>query len=320
MFTAVERPLGLALPLFYNFDLLKLKHGTGLMSSETDQGPDSQVKSRSKKTRDRNQAALRGLKELAADTAACVRFFSRLSLPAVNALDNPMAPPDFVRIARAAPLAGAIIALPAAGVGVALGFTQLPLLVVAILLTAVLAATTGALHEDGLSDVADGFFGGATRERRLDIMKDSRIGAFGALAMMISLLLRVALLAALWQRFDPADAALLLLAGEAFSRTLLVWQWQCLPSARPGGLGARFGKPPRKTVLQAFLVTLPLLLPAALLLSLPALLLAVLVAFSAAYSTGRLALSKIGGTTGDVLGAVQQLSGLGFLTGMLMVP
>ncbi|WP_209001338.1 adenosylcobinamide-GDP ribazoletransferase [Stappia sp. BW2] len=320
LFAAVQRPLGLALPLFYNFARQKLKHGTGLMSSETDQEPDSQVKSRSKKTRDRSQSALHGLTEFVADTAACVRFFSRLSLPSVNALDNPLAPPDFLRIARAAPLAGAVIALPAAGVGVALGFSQLPFLVIAILITGILAATTGALHEDGLSDVADGFFGGATRDRRLDIMKDSRIGAFGALAMMISVLLRVALLAALWQKFDPADAALLFLAGEALSRTLLVWQWQCLPSARPGGLGARFGKPSRQTVLQAALVTLPLLLPAVLLLSLPALLLALFIALAAAYSTGQLAQSKIGGTTGDVLGAVQQLSGLGFLTGMLMVP
>ncbi|GAB2187284.1 adenosylcobinamide-GDP ribazoletransferase [Roseibium sp. LAB1] len=290
------------------------------MSSETDQGPDSRVESRSKKTWDRNQAWLRGLTSLTADTAACVRFFSRLSLPAVNTRDDPMAPPDFVRIARAAPLAGAVIALPAAGVGVALGFTQLPFLAVAVLIIAVLAATTGALHEDGLSDVVDGFFGGATRERRLDIMKDSRIGAFGALALMVSVLQRVVLLAALWQKFGPADAALLFLAGEALSRMLLVWQWQCLPSARPDGLGARFGKPSRSTVQQAFLVTLPLMLPAALLLSLPTLLLALLVAVAAAYGTGRLALLKIGGATGDVLGAVQQLAGLGFLTGMLMVP
>ena len=149
------------------------------MSSETDQGPDSQAETRSRKTWDRHQVWLYGGKALAADTAACVRFFSRLPLPAINTEDNPMSPPDFVRIARAAPLAGAIIALPAAGVGVALGFTQLPLLAVAVLLTAVLAATTGALHEDGLSDVADGFFGGATRERRLDIMRTAALEPLG---------------------------------------------------------------------------------------------------------------------------------------------
>ncbi len=82
------------------------------MSSETDQEPDSQVETRSRKTRDQHQVWLDGGKALAADTAACVRFFSRLPLPAVNTEDNPMSPPDFVRIARAAPLAGAIIALP----------------------------------------------------------------------------------------------------------------------------------------------------------------------------------------------------------------
>lgn len=151
-------------------------------------------------------------------------------------------------------------------------------------------------------------------------MKDSRIGAFGALALIVTVFLRIALLAALWQRFSPADAALLFLASEAFSRALLVWQWQARPLARPDGLAARFGKPSRETQQQALIATLPLLLPALLLLSLPALALALLAGSAAAYLTGRLSHLKIGGVTGDVLGAIQQLSGLGFLAGMLMVP
>ncbi|MDN3719032.1 adenosylcobinamide-GDP ribazoletransferase [Roseibium salinum] len=71
---------------------------------------------------------------------------------------------------------------------------------------------------------------------------------------------------------------------------------------------------------QALVFAIPLLVPAALLLSLPALSLALLLAAGAAYATGRLALAKIGGITGDVLGATQQFSGLGFLIGLLMVP
>jgi len=193
-------------------------------------------------------------------------------------------------------------------------------LAAAVLVIGLLAATTGALHEDGLSDVADGFFGAASRDRRLEIMKDSRIGAFGALALIVTMALRIALLAALWQRFSPADAALLFLAGEAFSRALLVWQWQSRPLAHPDGLAARFGKPSPETVRQAMIAGLPLLVPALLLLTLPALALAVLLAAGGAYLTGSLAQSKIGGVTGDVLGAIQQISGLGFLAGMLMVP
>lgn len=289
------------------------------MHPESDQTSDSEAKTGPHKSWGQTGESAKILSVFAADTAACVRFFSRLPLPKINFADTPMAAPDFTRIARAAPVAGFVIALPAAGLGMFLGFTELPVLAVATLTVALLAVTTGALHEDGLSDVADGFFGAAARERRLEIMKDSRVGAFGALALVVSSVLRIALLAALWQRFPPADAALLFLCGEAFSRTLMVWQWQILPLARPEGLAARFGKPSEKAVLQAVIVTIPLLLPGAILLSLPAFSLGCLFAAVATYATGRLALAKIGGVTGDVLGAMQQVGGLGFLLGILMV-
>jgi adenosylcobinamide-GDP ribazoletransferase len=317
---AGDRPLGLALALIYNGGLRKLKRGTGLMSSETDQKPDSASAPPSGKSRDKVRSKMEDLALFAADTAACVRFFSRLHLERINSLDDPAAAPDFTRIARAAPVAGAVIALPAAALGLLLAYTALPALAAAVLIVGLLIATTGGLHEDGLSDVADGFFGGATRQRRLEIMKDSRIGAFGALALILSVALRISLVAALFQRFSPADAALLFLCSEALSRALLVWQWHQLPSARPDGLGARFGKPAHQTVIQALLATLCLLIPAIVLLPLSGLFLGLVLAIGTAYGTGRMAKAKIGGATGDVLGAVQQLSALGFLTGMLMVP
>lgn len=290
------------------------------MSPETDQTSDSTPSKDGSNPRNLGKKFGLDIEGLAADTAACIRFFSRLPVSKVNKLDEPSAAPDFTRIARAAPIAGFAVALPAAGLGMLLGFTHLPTLAIAVIVAGVLAVVTGALHEDGLSDVADGFFGAATREKRLQIMKDSRIGVFGALALLISVLLRVALFAALWQRFSPADAALLLLGSEALSRALLVWQWDKHPLARPEGLAARFGKPDHQTVQQAWIVTIPLLIPALLILSIEAFLLGVLLAIGAAYFTGRVALDKIGGTTGDVLGAIQQLAGLGFLLGMLMVP
>lgn len=290
------------------------------MSSETDQTSDSETKTSAHKTLDQAGSMAESLTLLIADVAACVRFFSRLPIARVNHADDPAKVPDFELISRAAPLAGFFIALPAAGLGLLLGYTDLPALVIACLTVALLAATTGALHEDGLSDLADGFFGGSTKERRLEIMKDSRIGSFGALALCLAVLLRVALLTALWQRFSSADAALLFLCSEALSRTLIVWQWQRRPLARPEGLAARFGKPGRHTLQQALFVSVPLLLPALLLLSIPAFLLGLLIAGTTAYAIGHLAVLKVGGVTGDVLGAIQQLSGLGFLIGMLMVP
>ncbi|WP_343072392.1 adenosylcobinamide-GDP ribazoletransferase [Roseibium litorale] len=247
------------------------------------------------------------------DTAACVRFFSRMPVPRLSACDDPAALPDFSAIAWAIPIAGVIIALPAALAGVVLGLTHLPFLAVGLIVTGLLAAVTGALHEDGLADIADGFFGGATVERRLAIMKDSQIGSFGALALIFLFGLKSVLIATLLERLGPVPAMAILLGGEALSRTLMAWQWSVLPPARPGGLGHRFGCPDQAAVVLASLAALVFLVPSAFLLPLPALSLGLLLAYSAAYATGRLAKAKIGGFTGDVLGAVQQVSGLVFL-------
>jgi len=290
------------------------------MSSETDQSSDSREKHGHNATRATTLPIIGSPVLLAADTAACVRFFSRLPLQRVNRADDPAAAPHFQQIAGAAPLAGLVVALPAAGLGTLLGYSALPPLAVAALVLATLCATTGALHEDGLSDVADGFFGGATPARRLEIMKDSRIGAFGALALVLTIVLRISLLAVLWQRFSPADAALIFLSTEAISRAILVWQWSQRPLARPDGLAARFGKPDRGTARKAALLALPFLLPGALILSPTALFLGLLLAIATGFAVGRIAVTKIGGVTGDVLGAIQQICGLGFLVGMLMVP
>ncbi len=89
----------------------------------------------------------------------------------------------FARAAALVPLAGIVIGLPAAVAGALAASAGLPPLVIGALVVAVAAMTTGALHEDGLADAADGLFGGRTPTRRQEIMRDSRIGSFGALAL-----------------------------------------------------------------------------------------------------------------------------------------
>ncbi|TYC63246.1 adenosylcobinamide-GDP ribazoletransferase [Rhodobacterales bacterium] len=289
------------------------------MGPQTDQNSENPAGSGRDKTLDHNGTSTGGLSRYLADTAACVRFFSRLPLRQLNRADDIATPPDFSRISRAAPLAGLIVALPAAGFGMLLGYTHLPVMAIAVLTAAMLAVVTGALHEDGLADVADGFFGGSERERRLTIMKDSRIGAFGALSLAFAVLLRVALLAALWDRFAPAEAALLLLSAEVISRFFLVWQWQMQPLARPDGLAARFGKPDARAVYQALVPALVFLIPPLLLLAVPAVFLGAAIGALSALGCGQLGRAKVGGVTGDVLGAIQQVSGLGFLAGIFMV-
>ncbi len=148
----------------------------------------------------------------ARDVGDALRF-TRLAAPGGES-----APLDFNRITWAAPVAGVIVGLIGAG---ALGLTQLfglPPLLCAGLATAAMVAATGALPEDGLSDVADGFGGGSTRERKLEIMRDSRIGAYGAVALALVLILRASALgSALAHGFFGAAAGLILVA--AVSRT-----------------------------------------------------------------------------------------------------
>ncbi len=289
------------------------------MPPENDQNTETSPNSFPKLSLEHTKVLAKKMRPLFADMAACVRFFSRLPLPPVNSDDDPTAAPDFTTISRAAPLAGAVVALPAAGLGLLLGFSDLPTLVIAALISVTLTIMCGALHEDGLSDVADGFFGASNVERRLEIMKDSRIGAFGAIALVFSIVLRIALIAALVDHFSIADAVLLFVSGEAVSRYLMVWQWSRLPLARPDGLGARFGKPDKSAMRQALFLTGCLLTPALLSGTVLPLGIGLITATLAAYGAGRVAAQKIKGVTGDVLGATQQISSLGFLIGLLIV-
>ena len=161
-------------------------------------------------------------------------------------------------------------------------------------------AVTGALHEDGLADTLDGFLGGHDREQKLAIMRDSRQGTHGVLALVFGVGLRTAALAAIG---EPLHAGLALLAAHAFSRGLLPATMRALAPARPDGLGATAGTPSRAVAIAAAVIGLVVVLGALG----PAkggvgiILAAVAVALAAL-----LARRQIGGYTGDVLGAFQQ--------------
>ena len=215
----------------------------------------------------------------------------------------PDAPADaLARSMRLFPLAGAGIGL-AAGLAWALALCLgAPALVAALLALAAQALLTGALHEDGLADVADGFGAGRDRERTLEIMRDSRIGSYGTLALVLSVGLRAAALAA---TLSPWAGIAALAAAGAVSRAtapaLLAW----LPPARPDGLGAGAGRPPAEAVFTALGLALCFAL---LLLGLWHGLAALALATLAAWALAGLARRRIGGQTGDVLGAAQQLA------------
>ncbi|MER8898181.1 adenosylcobinamide-GDP ribazoletransferase [Mesorhizobium sp. M0676] len=229
------------------------------------------------------------------DVALCLVFFTRLPLPVFDLRGRSLADAIW-----AAPVAGLAVAVAGAVVyaaGVQLGLAPGP--AAALALAATLLAT-GCLHEDGLSDVADGFGGGKTRDKKLEIMRDSRIGAYGASALGLSMLIRWS---ALSQLANPTGVLLALIAAHAASRGLLGAFMHLAPAARSDGLSAGAGTVSAQTaVLGAVLGAIPLL-TLGLGGAFAALTLLALV-FSALRA---LCLNQIGGHTGDTIGALQQL-------------
>lgn len=259
------------------------------------------------------------LATLAAELAAALRFFSRLPVPRLGPADDPVAAPRFATVARVIPLAGAVLGLPGALV-VGLGtLAHLPAPVIAVFALAALVAATGAFHEDGLADTADGFGGGWSRARKLEIMKDSRLGSYGAAALVLALLARGTLLTALLE-IDAVTAALMLVAAGAVARAAALALVSSLPPARDTGVAAAAGRPERASLIAgsvlALALSLGLLGPVAGVL---AALAAAAAAFLVAAGVARLALAQIGGQTGDVAGAAEQAGEVAFALALLIV-
>jgi adenosylcobinamide-GDP ribazoletransferase len=229
---------------------------------------------------------------------AAVRFLSTVPVPGSTQLFQA----DRALIFGSAyfPLVGLLLALLLALVPFALG-SYLPPLVLAALLVITLIVLTGGLHLDGLMDTCDGLFGGRSRERKLEIMRDSRVGSFGILGGLSILLLKFALFASLnIHVLPPAVIAIL-----PISRWAMVFAVRLFPSTRPTGLGAAF----RQTVslphlLFAAFFSLVIALIAAHLLGLVLWFAGTLVAILvAAWATHHL-----GGLTGDIYGTIAEVS------------
>ena len=230
------------------------------------------------------------------DLRAALMLFTRLPVRAAHE-----AAPDLSRSVWAYPVVGAVVGLIGAALfGLAM-FFGLPAAIAAVLAIAAMVLATGAFHEDGLADTADGFGGGATAERKLAIMRDSRIGTYGAIAIAISLLIRITALASLPSALTAATALVTL---GALSRGAIVVLLATLPPARPDGMGAVAARPERPVVLAgSLLALLPLVfwpLPEA-----GFILIAAAVATAIVWWLSR---KQVGGYTGDVLGAGQQVS------------
>ena len=185
------------------------------------------------------------------------------------------------------------------------GANYLPAAILAILATVTSVMLTGAIHDDGLADCADGFWGARKVRRRLEIMKDSSIGTYGTSALILTNLLRIACLFSVIE----AGATLLLIPVYIASRYWIVGIMWAYPHARSEGLAVHVGKTQQITVINGGIVTLGL----AAFFGTTAIAAAALSALGALFVIN-LAMRKIRGFTGDVLGAAQVVAEL---TGLL---
>jgi len=248
------------------------------------------------------------------DLAASLRFLSILPLPA----STQSAEPAFSDFAWAAPLAGALIGLLAAIALAIAARLGLPGSLVAVAAVAALVLVCGGLHEDGLADFADGLAAGRSRDERLAIMRDSHIGASGAIALTLALVTRVAAIAALAESGVGYAAAALILVGAA-SRLGALVPLAALAPARDDGLGARAGRLATGVFLAAAAATVAIALVTGLAsLGLPRALFAAALGVAAAGGVAALAKRRLGGQTGDVAGAAQQAAEIAALIGLLI--
>lgn len=239
------------------------------------------------------------------DLKIALVFLTRLPVR----VDQPIAVRELGSAVHLFAAVGAIV-----GIGMALALASalalgVPALVAATLAVAAGALLTGALHEDGLADTADAL-GVADRDRALEVMRDSRIGSFGAIALICTLVGRIGAIAALAQ---VERAAAGVIAAAAVSRSFMPCVMRLQRAARASGLAASVGRP------DAGRVVLGLMLAAGLTLVLLAPLAAAAAFATSAILAGIVALAlgrRFGGCTGDTLGAVQQVGELAFLAAL----
>jgi len=244
--------------------------------------------------------------------AAAVRFLSILPMPGrTQLLDKDEVTTRLVVGCEYFPLVGLLLALLLWSLVLLLA-PLVPQLVLAALLVAALVILTGGLHLDGLMDSCDGLFGGSTRERKLEIMRDSRVGSFGVLGAICILLLKFALFASLRVHALP----LALLIALPSSRWAMVLALRVFPGARPTGLGAAFHQAvTTERLLLAGTIALAIVLFTGQFIGL-------IVWLAGTVTTlilGLLITRSLGGLTGDSYGAIEEVAEVAALLVLVML-
>jgi adenosylcobinamide-GDP ribazoletransferase len=235
------------------------------------------------------------LKNWSEDLSLAVALLTRIPVPQpTGAASDRMA-----RAQRAFPLVGAMVGLASGLVDRCLLAIGIPELAAAAVALGAAALLTGALHEDGLADVGDGFGGGRDRDKKLAIMRDSRIGTYGVLALLVSFVAKCSALASL----PIAEIIPVLIVAHALARAAIPAVTANMRFARDDGLGRSAGRPDAASAVIAGVIAIVVAL---LCLPFGIALLAVMVTAAAAAAMAMLAWRQIGGVTGDVFGAIEQ--------------
>lgn len=240
-----------------------------------------------------------------------VQFLTRVPVP-----DPGFREEDLRRSTAAFPLVGALVG----GVGALVAAVLWPVVtpvVAVLLLTAAEVAVTGAFHEDGLADTFDGLWGGWTVQRRIEIMRDSRLGTYGATALLLALALRVAALAGIGLERGLGGVVVATLCGHVLGRAAILVAVRLLPPADDGGSGARVADPLGPLGLAVAGATTALVLGVGLGVHAWVPVVVAVPVVAGATATWR---AKLGGVTGDTLGATEQLVHLSTLLAVAGLP
>ena len=235
-------------------------------------------------------------------------MLTRLPLPPIS---RPL--PPLNEAMWAFPLIGLIVGAGAASIGSLALYLNLPPFIACLLTLAAAALLTGALHEDGLADMADGFGAGCTADRISAIMKDSQIGSYGALSLVLIVILRASLLTEL--TYSALGFGICFILASMFGRGMAVILCRAYPISPLASLGRLAALPPQPVLFISIVFWLiPLWLIAG-----PAGLIAACLGGILLLWTGRIATTKLGGITGDIIGSAILLSETAFLIGLVGV-
>jgi adenosylcobinamide-GDP ribazoletransferase len=249
--------------------------------------------------------------KIIADFFAVLMQFTRIKIYWPYFSDEP---PDLKRASWAFPLAGWLLGFVSGGVGQILIFLDLPVLLSCTIATALCVYLSGAYHEDGLADMADGFGAGGNGERISSIIHDSRLGTYGVSALCLAIIFRILVLYSLVE--EGFSLFLVMGAGLAAGKGFIMINRRIFPVSEFAGpeTVSFLGNDARQLFCLLIWV-----FPCFLIFSLSQIVIAIFLSFIVALWCGFRSKFYLGGITGDILGATAFLTELCFLLAVLLM-